>query len=151
MPEPMHQGDEDPLVIDDAVMQQGPADGQYHADLAGPDAVAGGLGRAHPSQRKNEEDAGDQVNDFDDVLAACELCGHGFVGRLDLNILSMRSVIRNPPTTLLVAAMTGEHAQDEREIALVFTHQHDGPDHGDGVQARWSATSAACAAAARPA
>src|SRR5271157_120685 len=29
---------------------------------------------------------------------------YGFVGRLVLNILSMRSVIKNPPTTLLVAA-----------------------------------------------
>ncbi len=31
------------------------------------------------------------------LTAAC-------VGRLDLNILSMRSVMKNPPTTLLVAA-----------------------------------------------
>ena len=35
-----HQRDGDPLVVDDAVMQQGAADGQHHADFAGPDSVA---------------------------------------------------------------------------------------------------------------
>ena len=55
-----HQRDGDPLVIDDAVVQQRSADRQDHADFAGPDAVAGGLGSAHPFQRKNEEHAGDR-------------------------------------------------------------------------------------------
>ena len=35
-------------------------------------------------------------------------------GRLVLNILSMRSVIRKPPTTLLVAATTGDGAEHRR-------------------------------------
>ena len=47
---------------------------------------------------------GDQVGDLDDVFAA-DHGGHGFLGPLALNILSMRSVIMNPPTMLLVAAM----------------------------------------------
>ena len=68
-----HQADGDPLVIDDAVVQQRAGDGQQHAEFAGPDAVAGGGGRTHPLQRENEEGAGDEVNRFDDVLASGEL------------------------------------------------------------------------------
>ena len=37
-----HEGDGDPLVVDDTVMQQGAGDGQDHADFAGPDAAPGG-------------------------------------------------------------------------------------------------------------
>ena len=99
-----HQRDRDPLVVDDAVVQQRAADGQQHADLAGPDAVPGRARRTHPLQRENEQDAGDQVGDFDDGLGDGQSV-HGLVGRLLLNILSMRSVIRKPPTMLLVAAM----------------------------------------------
>src|SRR5215472_254293 len=68
--------------------------------------MAGRGRRTHPLERQNEERARDQVNDFDEVLAACQFV-HDFVaGRLLLNIFSMRSVMRNPPTMLLVAAMT---------------------------------------------
>src|SRR5580692_10004837 len=85
-------------------------------------AVAGGGGRAHPLQGKNEKCTGDQIEKFDQVLACGEFVHDlsGMIakyelrdmisrvylldGRLLLNILSMRSVIKNPPTTLLVAA-----------------------------------------------
>src|ERR1035441_2599765 len=43
----------------------------------------------------------DDVGDFNDVFGRWR---HGFCVRLDLNILSMRSVMMNPPTALLVAA-----------------------------------------------
>src|SRR5438876_10364766 len=102
---PQHQGNDDPLVIYNSVMQQRARDGQHHTDLTGPYSAAGSARRAHPSQRQNEERAGDQINDVNDVLISGEI-GHGLVGRLVLNIFSMRSVIRNPPTTLLVAATT---------------------------------------------
>src|SRR5467141_534569 len=103
-----HERDDDPLVIDNAAVQQRAGNRQHHANFSRPDAVAGGSGRAHPLQRQDEQSASDEVNNFDDVLAAGEL-GHGggnhhFVGRLLLNIFSIRSVMRNPPTTLLVAA-----------------------------------------------
>src|SRR5579863_5166401 len=107
------EGDKDPGVVDADVLelafnpelQDGAADGQHHADFAGEDAAAGGGRRVHPLQRQYEQAAGDQINDSDKRLAAKER-GHDFVGRLDLNIFSMRSVMRNPPTMLLVAAMT---------------------------------------------
>ena len=46
-----HERDDDPLVVDDAVMQQRAGDGEDHPDFAGQDAVAGGGGRTHPLQR----------------------------------------------------------------------------------------------------
>src|ERR1700722_2377326 len=98
-----HQGDGDPLVFDDVVIEQRAGNREEHADFAGADAAAGGGGRAHPHQSEDEEGRGDQIYDFDEGVCA-EPGNHYFFGPLDLNILSMRSVIRNPPTTLLVAA-----------------------------------------------
>ena len=100
-----HERDRNPLVIDDPVLQQRPADRQQHSNFACPDAMAGGARRAHPFQRQNEKDAGNQIRDFDDGLGRGQRA-HGLAGRLVLNILSIRSVIRKPPTMLLVAAMT---------------------------------------------
>ena len=129
-----HEGDDDPLIVDDAVMQQGPANGQGHADFAGSDAALGGGRTAQPFQRKNKENAGNQVDDLDDLLISREVGGHGFVGRLDLNILSMRSVIRKPPTTLLVAAITARTPNTNESVLLCSPTRHDGADDRDGVE-----------------
>src|ERR1700739_3469097 len=101
-----HQPNCDPLVIHDAVVQQRAGNREQHSQFAGPDAMARRSRRTHPLQRQNEQRACDQINDFDWKLVSSEFV-HGFVaGRLDLNIFSMRSVMRNPPTMLLVAATT---------------------------------------------
>ncbi len=97
------QCDGDPFVFNNVVIEQRAADGEQHADFAGAHAAAGGGGRAHPLQRHDEERRGDQVDDFDEGVGS-DPGGHYFFGPLDLNILSMRSVMRKPPTTLLVAA-----------------------------------------------
>src|SRR5271169_1773548 len=97
------QGDGDPFVFDDVVIQERAGDGEEHADFTGAHAPAGGGGGAHPHQSEDEERGGDQVDDFDESVGA-EPGDHYFLGPLDLNILSMRSVMRKPPTTLLVAA-----------------------------------------------
>ena len=68
--------DDDPFVVDDAVTQQRATDGQHHADFAGENTVARGGGRTHPLQREDEERAGDQINDFEDVLASGKLGSH---------------------------------------------------------------------------
>ena len=49
---PEHQRDRNPLVVDDAVLQQGAADGQQHSNFARPDAVPGRARRTHPFQRR---------------------------------------------------------------------------------------------------
>ena len=61
-----HQRDDDPPVFDDSVVQQRAADGQQHAQLAGPDAAARRGGRAHPLERQDEEHRGDDVRKFDE-------------------------------------------------------------------------------------
>ena len=51
-----------------------------------------------------------------------------------LNIFSMRSVIMNPPTMLLVAATIAIVPRIGGQRGLVFAGQDDRADHGDGVQ-----------------
>src|SRR5437762_4833046 len=117
------QCDKNPAVADsdvlelafDPELQQCAANGQHHAGLARKNSTACGRGRVHPAKRKNKESARNEVNQSNEALTAHELC-HDFagvpaapvfgLGRLDLNIFNMRSVIRNPPTMLLVAAIT---------------------------------------------
>ena len=98
-----HQRDGDPLVVDDALVEERADDGQQHAGFAGEDAAARGGGRAQPLERQDEQRRRNDVDDFNDVLTADEVC-HGLGALLALNILSMRSVMMNPPTMLLVAA-----------------------------------------------
>src|SRR5262249_39738573 len=95
----------DPRVVDDAVMEQGSADREQHPGLSRPHPSPCGRRRAHPFEGQDEQDAGDQVDDLDQVVRR-RPHPHALVGRLFLNIRSMRSVIRKPPTTLLVAATT---------------------------------------------
>src|SRR5208337_2941416 len=96
-------------------------------DLARPNAVARRGRRAHPLQREDEEHARDQIYKFDDDLAACEFGCHccptdlaaGLAaGRLDLNIFNMRSVIKKPPTMLLVAATTAMNPKTAEGVLL---------------------------------
>ena len=68
-----HQPDGDPLVVDDAVVQQSAGDGQQHSEFTRPNSVAGGGGRTHPLQRQDKQGAGNQVDGFDDVLASGKL------------------------------------------------------------------------------
>src|SRR5260221_7369644 len=118
-----HERDCDQTVVDDAVVQQRAADGQEHAYFARPDAVAGRGRRAHPLQREDEQHAREEKQKFDDDLASGEFGCHHFAtglaaGRLDLNIFNMRSVIRKPPTMLLVAATTAMNPKTAESVLL---------------------------------
>src|SRR4029077_18683480 len=98
-----HQRDDDPFVLHDAGVQQSPRNRQQHTQLTGENSAPRRLRRAQPLQRQNEKRCGNQVSNFDDLIPAGEI-DHGFLGPLALNMRSMRSVIRKPPTMLLVAA-----------------------------------------------
>src|SRR5208282_3074213 len=117
-----HQRNGDQVVAH-AVVEQRAADCQHHADFARPDAVAGGGGRAHPLQRENEEHTRDEIEKLDENLDRSDFAGHYLVtdlsaGRLDLNIFNMRSVIRKPPTMLLVAATTAMNPKTAERVLL---------------------------------
>src|ERR1039457_3906258 len=91
----------EPLVVHDAVIQKRTGNRQHHSRFARPNAAPRGDWRTQPLQREDEEDGSDNVGDLYDVFGRWS---HGFCVRLDLNILSMRSVMMKPPTALLVAA-----------------------------------------------
>ena len=97
---------EDPGVAYDLGVDQGAYDGEQHAD--------GGI--AHPGSRllrtaqspkpDDEKDRAHQVGALDDQVAQRKAPGHLGFRSSRLNILSMRSVMRNPPTTFTVAQIT---------------------------------------------
>src|SRR5260370_24745055 len=74
-----------------------------HAKLGGKNSASRRRRRTQPLEREDEEGGSNQINDLDDDVRS-EQVAHGFFGPLALNIFSIRSVIRNPPTMLLVAA-----------------------------------------------
>ena len=57
-----------------------------------------------------------------------------FFGPLALNILSIRSVIMNPPTTLLVAATIAIVPSTVASVLLLLAGQDDRADHGDRIE-----------------
>src|ERR1035437_3645637 len=118
-----HQRNGDQPVVHNAVLQQRATDCQQHADFACPDAVAGGGRGTHPLQREDEQHARDEIDKLDDDLGPCEFGRHYLAtglaaGRLDLNIFNMRSVIRKPPTMLLVAAITAMNPKTAASVLL---------------------------------
>src|SRR5882724_4670730 len=83
-------------------MEESSCDGERHTQLACENTAPGGSRSAHPHQGQDEKRCGDEVCDLDQQIAA-ENSAHAFFAPLGLNIFSMRSVMRNPPTMLLVA------------------------------------------------
>src|SRR5215472_12800960 len=98
-----NQRDGNPFVLNNPVVQERSAHRQSHANFPGPYALPGRAWLAHQLERQNEKKRCNQVYRFDDLVRG-ERQVHGFCGRLVLNMRSMRSVIKNPPTMLLVAA-----------------------------------------------
>ena len=67
----------------------------------------------------------------------CSLTDHGdygFLGPLALNILSIRSVIMNPPTMLLVAATIAIVPSTVASVLCAASGQDDRADHRDRVE-----------------
>src|ERR1700675_4652700 len=148
-----HKRNEDQPVVDNPVVQQRAADGQQHADFACPDAVAGRGRRAHPLQREDEQHARDEIQQLNDDLAACEIGGHYWLtdlaaglaaGRLDLNIFNMRSVIRKPPTMLLVAATTATNPKTVESVLLCSPTRRIAPTTAIASNALVSAINGVC-------
>ena len=85
--------------MDDLRLNPGRQDGQAHSGHAGKHGPPRRFGRVHPVKRKNEKDGRHQVREMLDCTA------HGFSGgRVCLNILSIRSVIKKPLTMFAMEA-----------------------------------------------
>src|SRR6266566_8090 len=80
-------------MVHDPWLGPGREDRDGHPEHARDDAVAGGLGVVHPIQREDEQRRRDDGRELRDRLRHCFL-----------NIFSMRSVIRNPLTMLVIDA-----------------------------------------------
>src|SRR5262249_44845110 len=98
---PDREADDDrhanPLVVHDLRRHQRADDRRRHAGDAGRDAAPRGARMVQPPQRQDEEDRRSEITELDQVLA------HLFFSR---NILSIRSVMRNPLTMLVIDAAT---------------------------------------------
>ena len=99
------QRDDDPFVLDDLRIEERGADGERRGNFAGQDAAPRGGRRAEPLDRQNEEDGGDDVGEVDES-AGCRPGLMIFSGLPVLNMRSMRSVMKKPPTMLLNEAAT---------------------------------------------
>src|SRR6201984_855105 len=91
--EPRDDGQDDPAVVHDLGLDPGRAHRHEHSDHARGHAATGGLRIVHPVEREDEQRRRDDGGELRDSV------GHCF-----LNIFSMRSVIRNPLTMLVVDA-----------------------------------------------
>ena len=114
-------------------------------------------GDVRPSQAEDEEHRGGQVGELMisvAVAAGCSRLRRPAVRACDgsaasrLNILSMRSVIMNPPTTLIVAAVTAMKPSTVLTRAVVAHRRPRASRPARCRRWRWWPTSAACAAAA---
>src|SRR5215469_18841720 len=94
-----NQRDNDPLVLNQIGVEERSAHGQCGADLAGQDSSPRRRRRTEPLQRKNEQDRRDEVCKIDELLD--RESAHDFLDLPDLNMRSIRSVMKNPPTMLL--------------------------------------------------
>ena len=108
---PIDDAERDQAPVADAGVEQRRDDGDRHAD--GGDAVAANRGArpGQPDQAVDEQREGDDVEDVmksasgracEDHVELLRPRRRRLVGFLPLNISSMRSVTRKPPTTLIV-------------------------------------------------
>src|SRR5207248_11052658 len=107
------EADRDPAVIDDLVVDQRADDGEEHADLGEEHSAARGLRMAQAPEPEDEEDRRGEVEKLQHVPL------HGYLPAR--NIFRIRSVMRNPPTTLMVEATTA------RKPSRVLTLSYPAP------------------------
>ena len=101
---PYRQRYYDPFVLDDFVVAECGDHRQDCPNFARKHAAPRAGRRTQPLERQNEQGHGDNVDKVDELLRSEGI--HGFLVLLSLNMRSMRSVMRKPPTMLLNEAAT---------------------------------------------
>src|SRR3954447_7625153 len=90
-----------------------------HAGRSHNHSAARRIRMAQPLQAKNEQAGSDEVCGFKEILSVAHFFSSGLsvLGASFLrNILSMRSVIRNPPVTLIMAEVTAAQPRIDASI-----------------------------------
>ncbi len=131
-PAPMISGMRIHLYCASSGLKSVATDGQGRADLSRQNAPARGRRRTQELERKNEENNRDNVGEIEILLKRER--GHDCFDLPDLNMRSMRSVIRNPPTMLLNEAATAIAPRIVVEPRLMPSGDDDGGDDHDGVE-----------------
>src|SRR5439155_16574684 len=108
---PERDAEDDQPPLPHAVGQQRGEHGDGHADRGDPVAADGRARPGQATQAIDEQREAEDVEDLAEVLVVQERRGQHQSppsprgGRLPLNISSMRSVTKKPPTTLIVPKM----------------------------------------------
>src|SRR5438309_5194416 len=90
-----------------------------HSSRSHDHAAARRIRMAESLQAKNEQAGGDEICSFQKILSVAHFFSSGLaaLGASFLrNIFSMRSVIRNPPVTLIMAEVTAAQPRIEASI-----------------------------------
>ena len=98
-----HESDDDQVVADDLVVEECADDCEEHAHRGELHAASRRIWLGEAAKAEDERRRSGNVGDLDEECANLRV---HFGASVFLNILSMRSVITNPPTTLMVAAAT---------------------------------------------
>ena len=113
------QRDEDPLVMRHlGVEERCGENGDRGCNFADQHATHRGSRRTEPLQCEHEPDHSEDVADVDEMLNGDRV--HGFFALAVLNMWSIRSVIKKPPTMLLndaATAMTSPRAESKRRVS----------------------------------
>src|SRR5579859_473326 len=99
-----------------------------HAGRSHDHAAARGVRMAESFQAKDEQARSDQVCGFKKILRVAHFFSSGLaaLGASFLrNILSMRSVMRKPPVTLIMAEVTAAQPRIEASMVLVIMRAGD--------------------------
>src|SRR5436305_4934635 len=97
-------------------MEQGPDDGGCHSSRRHNHAPPGSVRMAQALEPHHKKNGGKQVSGLKDDLSGAHFFSSAFGASFLWNILSMRSVIRNPPVTLIMAEVTATHPSTEISI-----------------------------------
>ena len=117
--------------VHDAGREQRADDGERHGGDAGEDAAPRGRRGVHPVQREDEEGRRGEVGDLDERHADAAHLRASPRGSV-LNILSMRSVIRNPLTMFVIDAKSATAPRTVMYQRVVEAGDHDRADDRDG-------------------
>src|SRR5205807_2130345 len=101
-----NQADKYPGITDNPRMEHGSQNGGRHSRGRHDHSPAGCIGMAQPLQAQDEEDRRYQIGDFKKIGGCVHFFASALTASFLRNIFSMRSVIRKPPVTLIMAEVT---------------------------------------------
>src|SRR5262249_68789 len=110
------QANHDPDVVMNLGMKESANQGSRHPRRGHNHAAPRGVRMAQALQAHHEQAGGNQVCGFEKILAEDHFFSSALTTSFLRNILSMRSVIRKPPVTLIMAEVTARQPRTEARV-----------------------------------